>query len=91
MMPIKALTFLRKIAKIKDPVKQAQWAEAAKPRSRSSVWSLEKESEDNDQDSNNTVTLEWHLVIKLLDKLLFFVYASLFIVLTVVFAYKCYS
>ena len=87
-MPIKALTFLRKIAKVKDPPKQAQWAEAAKPRSRSSVWSLEKESEENYLDFDDTVTQEWHFVIKVL---LFFVFASLFIVLTVVFAYKCLS
>ena len=78
-MSIKILAFLQKITKVRDSHKQVKWAEA------------KAESHDSVPDSNQVVTQEWRLVIKLLDKVLLLVFATLFTVLTAVFCYKCLS
>ena len=79
MVSIKTLAFLQKITKVRDSHKQGKRAEAT------------EEPDDNLPDFNQVVTQEWNLVIKLLDKVLLFVFATLFIVLTAVFCYKCLS
>ena len=79
MLSIKTLAFLQKITKVRDLQKQGKWAEPNEERG------------DSLPDSKQVITQEWHLMIKLLDKVLLFVLATLFIVLTAVFCYKCLS
>ena len=76
---IKTLAFLQKITKVRDLQKQLKRAEPNEERG------------DSLQDSNQVINQDWLLVIKLLDKVLLLVFASLFIVLTGVFCYKCLS
>ena len=79
LLSIKTLAFLQKITKVRDLQKRGKWAESNEERG------------DSLPDSKQVVTQEWHLVIKLLDKVLLFVVGTLFIVLTALFCYKCLS
>ena len=79
LMSIKYLAFLQKTTMVRDSHKQGKCPEET------------EECGDSLLDYNQVFTQEWHLVIKLLDRVLLFVFVTFFTVLKAMFYTNVYQ